>query len=508
MIYKVKSCALIGLEGNMIDVEADASMGLPAFDIVGLPDASVKEAKDRVRAAIKNCNFTFPPKRYTVNLAPSGIKKEGSLFDLPIAVAILGATEQFTPCKSDFVLIGELSLSGEVRGVAGVLPLIISAMEKGFTKFIVPKANAYEAALSKGAEVYPVDNLYDCVRFLSGEIEITKIEIDIEKVFKENIEFENDFSEVKGQSAAKRALEITAAGGHNCLIIGTPGSGKSMLAKRLPSILPDMTIEEALETTKIYSVAGLLKEKCALITKRPFRSPHHTISTIGLVGGGAIPKPGELSLSHNGVLFLDELPEFKKDATEVMRQPMEDGKVNLTRVAASVTYPCQCMVVAAMNPCKCGYYGDSSGRCRCSESSIKRYLSNVSGPLLDRIDISVEASEISYADLKVSGGESSAEIKKRVIAAREIQNKRYENEPFFSNAELSGDKIEKYCTLTKGAEELIKNAYSSMGLSARGYSRILKVARTIADLEGLESINEMHVAEAISYRSVDKKFWN
>lgn len=508
MIYKVKSCALTGLEGNMIEVEADASMGLPAFEVVGLPDASVKEAKDRVRAAIKNCNFQFPAKRYTVNLAPSGIKKEGSLFDLPIAVSILGATEQFTSQKNDFVLLGELSLSGQVRGVAGVLPIIISAVEKGFTKFIVPKANAEEAALSKGAEIYPVDNLFECISFLSGECEIEKFEVDIEKVFSQSLEFETDFSEVKGQSAAKRALEITAAGGHNCLLIGTPGSGKSMLAKRLPTILPDMTIEEALETTKIYSVAGLLKENGSLVTKRPFRSPHHTISTIGLVGGGAIPKPGELSLAHNGVLFLDELPEFKKDATEVMRQPMEDGKVNLTRVAASVTYPCKSMVVAAMNPCKCGYYGDKGGRCRCSEASIKRYLSKVSGPLLDRIDISVEASEISYADLKVSGGESSAEIKKRVVAAREIQIKRYKDETFFSNAELSGDKIEKYCTLTKSAEQLIKNAYSSMGLSARGYSRILKVARTIADLDASIDINEMHIAEAISYRSVDKKFWN
>lgn len=508
MIYKVKSCTLMGLEGNMIEVEADASMGLPAFDIVGLPDASVKEAKDRVRSAIKNCSFSFPAKRYTVNLAPSGIKKEGSLFDLPIAVAILGATEQIEVKKENFVMIGELSLSGEVRGVAGVLPLILSAAEKGFENFIVPKSNAAEAALAKGANIYPVENLYQCTAFLQGEEEIEKYEVDIEKVFTADGEYDFDFSEVKGQSAAKRALEITAAGGHNCLIIGTPGSGKSMLAKRLPSILPDMTIEEALETTKIYSVAGLLKENGALVTKRPFRSPHHTISTIGLVGGGAIPKPGELSLSHNGVLFLDELPEFKNDATEVMRQPMEDGKVNLTRVAASVTYPSKCMVVAAMNPCKCGYYGEKSGRCRCSEASIKRYLSKVSGPLLDRIDISVEASEISYAELKVSGGESSAEIKKRVVAAREIQRKRYEGEVFHSNAGLDGDKIEKYCTLTKSAEELIKNAYASMGLSARGYSRILKVSRTIADLEGCENINEMHIAESISYRSVDKKFWN
>jgi len=507
VIYKMKSCALMGLQGHIIDVEADASMGLPAFDIVGLPDAAVKEAKDRVRAAIKNCGFQFPAKRYTVNLAPSSIKKEGSVFDMAIAVALLGATEQFHG-SGDYVLLGELSLSGEVRGVAGVLPAVIGAMEKGYRKFIVPEKNAKEAALAVGAEIYPVETLFDCVQFLSGEKEIEKTEIDIEEVFRKGAEYEADFSQVKGQSAAKRALEITAAGGHNCLIIGSPGSGKSMLAKRLPSILPDMTIEEALETTKIYSVAGLLKESGELITKRPFRSPHHTISTIGLSGGGTIPKPGELSLSHNGVLFLDELPEFKKDATEVMRQPMEDGEVHITRVAASVTYPCKTTVVAAMNPCKCGYYGDESGKCRCSEASIKRYLSKVSGPLLDRIDICVEASGISYVDMKSAGGESSAEIKKRVTAARNIQNIRYKDEPFFCNAGLEGSKIEKYCTLTKAAEELLKNAYSSMGLSARGYTRILKVSRTIADLDGSENINEMHVAEAISYRSVDKKFWN
>ncbi len=508
MIYKVKSCALSGLDGHMVEVEADASMGLPAFDMVGLPDAAVKESKERVRAAIKNCGFDFPAKRYTINLAPSSIKKEGSIYDLPIAVAILGATGQLE-CKAvEYVLLGELSLSGEVRGVAGVLPAVLSAMEKGFTRFIVPPQNADEAALAKGAQVYAVSNLYECAAFLNGKETISKTEVDIEKLFSEMAEYEADFSQVKGQNAAKRALEITAAGGHNCLIIGTPGSGKSMLAKRLPSILPDMTIEEALETTKIYSVAGLLKDKSELITKRPFRSPHHTISTIGLVGGGTIPKPGELSLSHNGVLFLDQLPEFKKDATEVMRQPMEDGEVHITRVSASVTYPAKAMVVAAMNPCKCGYYGDGTNKCRCSAASIKRYLSRVSGPLLDRIDISVEALGISYGELKNSGGESSADIKKRVVAAREIQNARYKDEPFFSNSALEGDKIEKYCILTKSAETLLKNAYSSMGLSARGYSRILKVARTIADLEGSEKINEMHIAEAISYRSVDKKFWN
>ncbi len=508
MIYKVKSCALSGLDGHMVEVEADASMGLPAFDVVGLPDTAVKESKERVRAAIKNCGFEFPAKRYTINLAPSSIKKEGSIYDLPIAVALLGATGQLDGKTDEYVIMGELSLSGEVRGVAGVLPAVLSAIEKGYKRFIVPPQNAYEAALAKGAEVYAAKNLHECTEFLCGKAEIPKTEIDIEKLVYDNAEYEADFSQVKGQSAAKRALEITAAGGHNCLLIGTPGSGKSMLAKRLPSILPDMTIEEALETTKIYSVAGLLKDKGELITKRPFRSPHHTISTIGLVGGGSMPKPGELSLSHNGVLFLDELPEFKKDATEVMRQPMEDGKVNITRVSGSVTYPCKTMVLAAMNPCKCGYYGDGSGKCRCSEASIRRYLSRVSGPLLDRIDICVEALSITYGELKNRGGETSADIKKRVVAAREIQNARYKDEPFFSNSALEGDKIEKYCTLTKNAEVLLKNAYSSMSLSARGYSRILKVARTIADLEASEKINEMHIAEAISYRSVDKKFWN
>jgi len=507
LIYKVKSCALSGLEGHIVEVETDAAMGLPAFDIVGLPDAAVKEAKDRVRAAVKNCGFDFPARRYTVNLAPSNIKKEGSVYDLAIALSLLAATEQIK-ISDEYIFLGELSLSGEVRGCSGVLPSVLSAMEKGYRKFVVPKVNENEAALVKGAEIYGVENLYQCTCFLEGKEKISQTTIDISELFGYNLTYDADFSQVKGQAAVKRAFEIAAAGGHNLLIIGTPGSGKSMLAKRLPSILPDMTVEEALETTKIYSVAGLLKESDALITKRPFRSPHHTISTVGLVGGGSVPKPGEMSLSHNGVLFLDELPEFRRDATEVMRQPMEDGVVNITRASGSITYPCKTMVVCAMNPCKCGWYGSKSGKCRCSEASVHRYLSKVSGPLLDRMDISVEASEISYTELKGSGGEKSEDIKKRVVAARKIQQERYKNESFYSNAGLDGSNTEKYCTLTKEAERLIKNAYASMGLSARGYSRILKVSRTIADLEGASLINENHIAEAISYRSIDKKFWH
>lgn len=507
MISKVHSCCLLGLQGYVVDVESDVSLGLPAFDIVGLPDASVKEARERVRAAIKNCGFEFPSRRYTVNLAPSGIKKEGPAFDLPIAVSILDATGQIKGKTDGFVFLGELSLSGEVRPVSGVLPSVLSAKEQGITKFIVPKDNEEEAALVRGAEVYGVKTLYEAAQFIDGKADIAKTEIDIEKLFSDTQTYPFDFSEVHGQSNVKRALEIAAAGGHNCLIIGSPGSGKTMLAQRLPSILPDLTPREALETTKIYSVAGLLKNGNALITQRPFRAPHHSTSTVGLVGGGTVPHPGELSLSHNGVLFLDELPEFHRDATEIMRQPLEDGEVSITRVSGSITFPCKTMLVAAMNPCKCGYYGDKNRKCRCSESSIHRYLARVSGPLLDRIDIQTEAASVSYKDMKAPAAEPSAEIKKRVVAARKIQNERYKDEDFYCNASLSGGKIEKYCVAEKEAEKLLRDAFDAMNLSARAHTRVLKVARTIADLEGAEKISAFHIAEAIQYRSLDKKFW-
>lgn len=507
MLAKVKSSGLLGLDARIIDVEADASTGLPAFEVVGLPDTAVKESKERVRAAIKNCGYDFPPRRYTVNLAPANLKKEGPAFDLPIAIGILSATGQLKAPVGDFVFIGELSLSGDIRGVRGVLPLVAGAVDKGFHKFVVPCQNAAEAAIVKGTEVFGVKNLYEACEFLEGRQEITATRVDLDELFHKKQVYPFDFSEVKGQENVKRALEIAVAGGHNCLIIGSPGSGKTMLAQRIPSIMPDLTLEEALEVTKIHSIAGLLPENSPLITVRPFRNPHHSISTIGLVGGGVVPKPGELSLAHRGVLFLDELSEFRRDATEVMRQPIEDGVVNLTRVSASITYPCKGMLVAAMNPCKCGYYGDRSKKCRCSEASVQRYLGKLSGPLLDRIDIQVEASSIMYADMQKTAPEGSKDIKKRVIYAREIQTKRYKTESFFSNADLTGSSIEKYCVLDGGAKRLIKNAFDAMGLSARAHSRILKVARTIADLEGEDVINELHVAEAIQYRSLDKKFW-
>ena len=507
MLAKVKSSGLVGLTGHIIDVEADVSMGLPAFEVVGLPDAAVKESKERVRAAIKNCNYDFPSRRYTVNLAPANLKKEGPAFDLPIAIGILSATEQLRASTEGYVFIGELSLSGDIRTVKGVLPLVMSAVKDGYNKFIVPTGNAAEAAMVEGASVYGVKNLFEACEFLEGRQEITFETVDLDELFHTKQVYPFDFSEVKGQENVKRALEIAAAGSHNCLIIGSPGSGKTMLAQRIPSILPDLTLEEALEVTKIHSVAGMLKENSPLVTVRPFRNPHHSISTIGLVGGGSVPKPGELSLSHCGVLFLDELPEFRRDATEVMRQPIEDGVINITRVAASISYPCKMMLVAAMNPCKCGYYGDRTKKCHCSEASVQRYLGKVSGPLLDRIDIQTEAASVMYADMQKIAPESSEDIKKRVIMARNIQTERYKGECFFSNADLCGASIEKYCVLDNDAKRLIRNAFESMGLSARAHSRILKVSRTIADLDGADIINELHIAEAIQYRSLDKKFW-
>ncbi len=500
---KVFSCGLTGINGFITEVEADASGGLPSFDIVGLPDTAVKEAKERVRAAIKNCGYTLPSKKYTLNLAPARIRKEGTHFDLPIAVAVLACTEQ---CKKteDYVLIGELSLAGEVRPVRGILPMVTDALKEGFKKFILPFDNAEEAALS-GAEVFGVKTLADAVNFIKEDLEIAPQECNIEDIFNQNREYEVDFSEVHGQENVKRAVEIAAAGGHNLLMVGAPGSGKSMIAKRIPTILPEMSVEEAIEVTKIYSTAGILPDGKPLVTQRPFRAPHHTVSAPALAGGGNSAKPGELSLSHNGVLFLDELPEFSRSTSEVLRQPMEDGFVTVTRVNATCTYPCKTMVVCAMNPCKCGYYGDSMKPCRCSEGEVHRYLSRVSGPLLDRLDIQVEVPRVTYSDLRTAPAESSADIKKRVEKARKIQLSRYKDSGIYCNAQLSGEGIDKFCTLTEIGRAVLEGAFESMAMSARAYSRILKVARTIADLEGKENIDEMHIAEAIQYRSLDKK---
>ncbi len=507
MIVKVNTGVLLGLEGRRVIVEADFSNGLPSFDIVGLPDMAVKESKERVRSAIKNSGFQFPAKHAVINLAPADLKKEGTQFDLPIAISILAGTGQLNAAFGDYMFIGEMGLSGELRSVSGVLSLVCSAKENGLKKVVVPIANVEEAALAEGIEVIGAQCLSDVYMHLTGERVIAPYVCDTEKLFSEQCVYGIDFAEVRGQHALRRGVELCVSGGHNLLLIGTPGSGKSMIAQRIPTILPDMTLEEAIEVTKIYSVAGELDATDRLIAQRPFRTPHHSASAVSIVGGGAKAKPGEISLAHNGVLFLDEFPEYRKDVIESMRQPLEDKKITVTRSQASYTYPCNAMLVVALNPCKCGFYGDGSGKCRCSEADVRKYLSKISGPMLDRIDIQLEASPVKYADLKAMKGESSADIKKRVNASREIQKERYKNESIVCNAQLSGALVEKYCEIDKNASDMLKSAFDTMGLTARAYTRILKVARTIADCDGRSDINEMDIAEAIGYRSLDRKYF-
>ena len=510
MLAKTKSYALNGVEGYEVSIEVDLNAGLPAYDTVGLADTAIKESKERVRSAIKNSLFTYPIRKITINLAPADTKKEGSHFDLAIALGILIANEEIE-CATykDYIILGELSLDGSINHVRGVMPLVISAVQKGYKKFILPSKNAKEASFISGIEVYTFDKLAQVVEVLTGKSEVSPLPtsefVSMQSANKYNV----DFSEVKGQFVAKRALEIAVAGGHNVLMIGPPGAGKTMMAKCVPTIMPDMTFEEAIEVTKIHSVAGILDSNVGIVVGRPFRTPHHTATVPALMGGGANAKPGEISLAHNGVLFLDEMPEYQRRTLETLRQPLEDGVAVVSRAKHTLEYPARFMLVASMNPCPCGNLGSKTQECKCTASEIHRYISKLSGPLLDRIDLQIEVDSISYDDFRSDiVNESSKVVKDRVERARKIQRDRYAGTSTKTNDEMTNAQVRAYCKLDEIGELLLKNAFTRLNLSARASNRVLKVARTIADLEESENINDSHLAEAIQYRSLDRKYWD